>query len=455
MRDRGRQSRPDWDVEMTEASSYDEASRARYRRRSARFGGSGSGGFDNGIDTVFVIMLALFALVALRLVWLQVISARNLSEAAEYSRTDQMTLRARRGTIYDRNGNVLAISVDCKTIYCNPTEVEDPGTVASLLTERLGGERKEYLDKLRADTTFIYIDRAVDEDKAEALMADLEEANIQGIYFVDDSKRSYPYGNVGGQVLGIVGVDGDGLSGLELYYDDILRGTDGVMIMEKGIGGTPIAGATATVVEAKNGTDIVISLDVDVQMVAEEKITAAVKDFQADSGTVMVTDPKTGEILAACSTPLLPVSDYSQMEEGSETLKPVSYSYEPGSIFKILTSAIGIENKLVTPWTTYVVPARVEVGDDLVGDDDGRDYTMSMTLTEMLRRSSNTGLAMVAQDSIGPEVFSAGVDAFGIGHATGIDFPGEEVGIVRTLEEYDGSTTGSMAFGQGLAIPMV
>lgn len=455
MRDRSRQRRSDWDVETDEASSYDEASRARYRRRSSVYGGSGSGGFDNGIDVVFVVMLALFALVALRLVWLQVISARDLSQAAEYSRTDEMTLRARRGTIYDRNGNVLAISVDCKTIYCNPTEVEDPGTVADLLVKHLGGERKEYLDKLRSDTTFIYIERAVDEDKAEALMAALEEAEVSGIYFVDDSKRSYPYGNVGGQVLGIVGIDGDGLSGLEYYYDDILRGTDGVMVMEKGIGGTPIAGATATVVEAKNGTDIVTSLDVDVQMVAEEKIALAVKDFQAESGTVMVTDPKTGEILAACSTPLLPITDFSQMAEGSETLKPVSSSYEPGSIFKILTSAIGIENGVVTPWTTYVVPAAVEVGDDLVYDDDGRDYTMSMSLTEMMRRSSNTGLAMVAQESIGPEIFSAGVDAFGIGHATGIDFPGEAAGLVRTLEEYDGSTTGSMAFGQGLAIPMV
>lgn len=455
MRDRGRQNLSDWEVETTEASSYDEASRARYRRRSSRYGGSGSGGFDRGIDIVFVTMLALFALVAARLVWLQVFSARNLSEAAEYSRTDEITLRARRGTIYDRNGNVLAISVECKTIYCNPTEVEDPGTAATILANHLGGERKEYLDKLRADTTFIYIERTVDEDKAEAIRTELEEAGINGIYFVDDSKRSYPYGNVGGQVLGIVGVDGDGLSGIEYYYDDILRGTDGVMVMEKGIGGTPIAGATATVVEAKDGTDIVLSIDVDVQMVAEEKITAAVKDFQADSGTVMVMDPKNGEILAACSTPLLPVSDYSQMEEGSETLKPISYAYEPGSIFKILTSAIGIENELVSPWSTYVVPPRVEVGDDLVGDDDGRDYTMSMTLEEMLRRSSNTGLAMVAQESIGPDVFAAGVDAFGIGHATGIDFPGEEVGIVRSREEYDGATTGSMAFGQGLAIPMV
>lgn len=455
MRGQGRQRHSDWDVEMGEASSYDEASRARYRRRSQRHGGSGSGGFDNGIDVIFKWMLVAFAAVSLRLVWLQVITARNLSDAAQYSRTVEIDLRARRGTIYDRNGNVLAISVDCKTIFCNPTEIDRPEQVADLLVEHLGGERKEYLSIIRSKETFAYIERAVDMNKATALEQALSDAELRGVYFVDDSKRDYPYGDVGGQVLGIVGIDGDGLSGLEYYYDDILRGTDGTMVMEMGIGGTPIAGATASVVEAKDGTDIFISLDVDVQMVAEEKITTAVKDFQAESGTVLVMDPKTGELLAACSTPLLPVSDFSLMEEGSETLKPVSYSYEPGSIFKILTSAIGIEGGVVTPWTTYVVPDLVEVGDDLVADDDGRDYTMSMSLTEMMRRSSNTGLAMVAQDTIGEELFAEGVDRFGIGHATGIDFPGEEAGLVRPLAEYDGATLGSMAFGQGLAVPMI
>lgn len=455
MRESREQRRSDWNVAQGEASSYDEASRARSQRRAQRFGGSGVGGFDDGLDVVFFFVLMALLAVALRLVWLQVIKAPEYSEAARYNRMDELTIHARRGTIYDRNGNVLAISVDAKTVYCNPTEITDPSAVTTLLVQHLGGERGDYLPLLIEDETFVYLKRAADVNKAEALKTALEEAKLPGVYFLDDTKRDYPYGNVAGQVLGIVGVDGDGLSGLEYYYDDILRGEDGVMMMETGIGGTPIAGATSIVRDAKNGTDIVTSLDIDVQMVSEEKITEAVERFQAESGSVMVTDPKTGEILAACSTPLLPVSDFSQMEEGSESLKPVNASYEPGSIFKILTSAIGIENELVTPWTTYVVPAWVEVGDDWVGDDDGRDYTMTMSLTEMMRRSSNAGLATVAQESIGAQLFSEGVAAFGIGQETGIDYPGEGPGIVRTLEEYDGSTTGSMAFGQGLAIPAV
>ena len=455
MRESREQRRSDWNVAQGEASSYDEASRARSQRRAQRFGGSGVGGFDDGLDVVFFFVLMALLAVALRLVWLQVIKAPEYSEAARYNRMDELTIHARRGTIYDRNGNVLAISVDAKTVYCNPTEITDPSAVTTLLVQHLGGERGDYLPLLIEDETFVYLKRAADVNKAEALKTALEEAKLPGVYFLDDTKRDYPYGNVAGQVLGIVGVDGDGLSGLEYYYDDILRGEDGVMMMETGIGGTPIAGATSIVRDAKNGTDIVTSLDIDVQMVSEEKITEAVERFQAESGSVMVTDPKTGEILAACSTPLLPVSDFSQMEEGSESLKPVNASYAPGSIFKILTSAIGIENELVTPWTTYVVPAWVEVGDDWVGDDDGRDYTMTMSLTEMMRRSSNAGLATVAQESIGAQLFSEGVAAFGIGKETGIDYPGEGPGIVRTLEEYDGSTTGSMAFGQGLAIPAV
>ncbi len=455
MRESREQRRSDWNVAQGEASSYDEASRARSQRRAQRFGGSGVGGFDDGLDVAFFFVLMALLAVALRLVWLQVIKAPEYSEAARYNRMDELTIHARRGTIYDRNGNVLAISVDAKTVYCNPTEITDPSAVTTLLVQHLGGERGDYLPLLIEDETFVYLKRAADVNKAEALKTALEEAKLPGVYFLDDTKRDYPYGNVAGQVLGIVGVDGDGLSGLEYYYDDILRGEDGVMMMETGIGGTPIAGATSIVRDAKNGTDIVTSLDIDVQMVSEEKITEAVERFQAESGSVMVTDPKTGEILAACSTPLLPVSDFSQMEEGSESLKPVNASYEPGSIFKILTSAIGIENELVTPWTTYVVPAWVEVGDDWVGDDDGRDYTMTMSLTEMMRRSSNAGLATVAQESIGAQLFSEGVAAFGIGKETGIDYPGEGPGIVRTLEEYDGSTTGSMAFGQGLAIPAV
>lgn len=436
-------------------ASYDEASRARYRVRASRPGGSGGGGSDHGFTVTRRVLLALFGVIAARLGWLQVVEADELSSRAESQRTNSIALHAKRGTIYDRNGNVLALSEDCETIYANPTEVEDASAVAAALAEALGGEESDYEDLIaqNSESTFVYVQRQVDQEVADELSKALDEQGLTGIYFLSDTKRVYPYGNVGAQILGHVNVDGEGSSGLEYYYDDILTGTDGQMLVETGLYGTPIAGGASQVTEAVDGTDIVISLDIDLQEACESIIEEAVEHYSSDSGSVMVTDPKTGEVLAACSTPL---PDFSNLEDlESLNLKLVSSSYEPGSIFKVVTTAIGLEDGLFTPDSTYTVPAAVQVGESLVTDDDGRDYTMDMSVAEMLRRSSNAGLALLAQDVIGADAFSEGLERFGIGHATGIDFPGEVDGIVRDREDYDGSSLGSMAFGQGLAFPLV
>ena len=404
---------------------------------------------------VFLVIGVVLAVVVGKLVWYQVICSSSLKEEAEASRTNVITIQAKRGTIYDRNGNVLAMSEDCKDIYCNPQEVNDPEGTAEIIAEQLGGDASDYVDSLTDDTTFSYVSRKVDVDDAEAIEASLEDAGCEGVYYLDDTKRVYPYGSTGGQVLGLVGTDGDGLSGLELYYDDILKGTDGQMVLETGADGTPIAGGNSEVTEAKDGTDIVISIDINIQKKAEEAITQGVEDYDADSGSVMVTDPQTGEILAACSTPLPDVTDTSSVTDEALNLKLVSSSYEPGSIFKVITAAIGIEDGLVTPDSTFTVPGEVLVGDSYVHDDDGRTETMNMTLREILRRSSNTGMALVAQEVIGEENFAKGLEDFKIGTRTGIDYPGEVEGIVKQLNEYDGASLGSMSFGQSLAIPLV
>ncbi len=436
-------------------SSYDEETRSRWQQRNDREGGGGPGGFDGGIRLVLFLFLGIFSFVILRLVWLQAIDPQHLAERGEENRTNAVVLTAKRGTIYDRNGNVLAISVECRDFFCNAQEVNDTTGAANILAQYLTPPRSEILRDLMSDQTFVYLQRQVDKATAEKIEAELEAKHIRGVYSIASSKRDYPYGSAAGQVLGVVGVDGQGLSGLELYYDDILTGVDGEMIMETGAGGTPIAGAASRITEPTDGTDIIISLDIDIQQIAEREIQVSVEDYKADSGSVVVMDPKTGEILACCSTPLLDPNAFPEVDDQSLSLKPVATSYEPGSIFKLLTSAIGLDSGKVTTSTVYTVPPELLVGDDYVADDDGRDYTMIMDLAEMLRRSSNTGLSMVAQESIGAETFSEGVDRFGIGHLTGIDYPGEATGIVRTLEEYDGSTLGSMAFGQGVAVPMM
>ena len=399
------------------------------------------------------LLCVIVAAVALRLFWLQVVDGPRLASEAESRRTNVVTLTARRGTIYDRNGKVLAMSVECQTIYANPKVVENASAVAQVLAQNLGGVASDYVGDLTADTTFRYIKRQVDQDVADKIEQELSDQGLAGIYYLKDSKRVYPYGSTGAQILGFVGSEGTGLSGLEYYYNDILTGTDGQMIMETGLGGTPIAGGTSEVTEAQNGTDIMLSIDIDLQEEAERIITEGVETYQSESGSVMVSDPKTGEIYAACSTPL---PDFSNLTDSSSLdLKLVSQSYEPGSVFKVITTSIGYDLGLYTPDTVYNVPARYTLGDNYVQDDDGRDYAEDMTVRYMLQHSSNPAMALLANEVIGPKRFAEGVERFCIGQKTGIDFPGETAGIVKSYDEYDGTTAGYMAFGQSVAIPMI
>ena len=407
---------------------------------------------------VLMLVTALFAVVVLRLFWLQVIDSSRLTQIAENNQVDSSVIMAKRGTIYDRNGNVLATSVDCSDICVNPSQVSDKSAVADLFAEKLGGKASDYLTTLSKDTTYAVVAKNVDQDVADDLKSSLTEEQSTVIWLDAKVKRVYPYGSVAGQIIGMVGDDGNGgtkgLTGLELQYNDVLSGTDGSKYVERGSNGQPIAGGTYVINEATDGQDIIISLDVNIQRVAEEQIVQAVEDASGKAGNVIVTEPKTGEILAACSTPLADLTDTSNLTNEALNLTSVSSSYEPGSTFKILTMAIGYETGTITKNTTFTVPASVKVGDDEVTDSDGRDYTMTMTPTEIMRRSSNTGAALVGM-AIGADQFSEGIAKFGIGQTTGIDYPGEVAGLVPTRDQYTGATTGAAAFGQGIAFPSV
>ena len=428
-----------------QTSSYDEE-----RRRRSR-GGAGEVAGGRRLPLVVIVLLAV---VAARLVWLQVIDAPRLSARADAMSTTNVAILAKRGTIYDRNGNVLATSVECRTLYCNPRAVGDKNAAAQVLADKLGGQASDYLPTLSQDTTFAYLKRQVDTDVATDVISTLASKDIEGVYTLADVKRVYPYGATAGQVLGFIGTDGHGLSGLELQYDDVLSGTDGEMLVERGRDGSPVAGGASEIHEATDGTDIIVSLDVNVQRVAEEQLAQAMDDTEAKSGNVIVTQPGTGEILAACSWPLFDPTDSSTLTNDALKLMSVSDSYEPGSTFKTLTMAIGYDTGTINKSSTFSVPAQVKVGDDTVTDVDGRDYMMDMTPTEIMRRSSNTGAALVGQ-AIGADKFAAGIAAFGIGQKTGIDFPGESAGIVPSRDEYTGATTGAAAFGQGIAFPSI
>ena len=202
---------------------------------------------------------------------------------------------------------------------------------------------------------------------------------------------------------------------------------------------------------AVDGVDIVTTLDVNMQRAAEDALAEAVEKTKAKNGSALVTDPTTGEILAACSYPTYDQTDLENAKTEDMNLRLVTDAYEPGSVFKTLVAGAGFDLGVVRSSTSFEVPASIKVGDDTVTDADKRDYAMTMDVREMMRRSSNVGFVLVGR-KIGADDFAAYVDKWGIGHSSGVDFPGESLGIVKERDQYNGAKLGSMSFGQALSV---
>jgi cell division protein FtsI (penicillin-binding protein 3) len=417
--------------------------------------------------TVFVGgMLGVVMLVIVgRLIQLQTVLTGTYATKAFNELTLRRTLYHRRGAIYDRNGVVLARSVDAVNIALHPYLVKDVNATANFIVSVLGGDAVTVAgrihDNVEADVPYIYLQKQADTELSARFKSELAALNVQrkkdgldelvGFEYEDTSKRMYPMGNIAGTVVGCVGDDGVGRTGLELQYDDDLSGTDGSLVEERGKNGTPVVGGYSERIDPVDGESVVISIDVEIQKVAQEAIAAAVEEWGATGAMAVVMVPKTGELLACCSTPYLDPSDLSTASSEQTVLKCVSDSYEPGSTVKPLTAAMAVDLGISGPDYVYDVPATIQVGDDVVGDVDDRDYDANFTLTNILERSSNVG-AVLCAEGVGARNFSEYLDRFQIGHKTGVDYPGEAVGLVSSYEQYTGAWA-SMAFGQGLAVP--
>ena len=339
---------------------------------------------DSNRASLVVVLFALLALAFLgRLVYLQVIVADEYSARAEETRTVSFETTPRRGTIYDRNGTVLATSVDATTIYANPAEVEDPAAEAAQLAALLGGEAADYEKKLSQEsTTFVYVKRQADVDVA----AQVKELGLAGVYFIADTRREYPCGQIGGQVIGFCNVDGEGITGLELQYDDILSGTPGTYSAERGQNGIPIPGGVHEETPAVDGQDIMISLDIELQEYVEGRLAQGAADLSATGGTVVVMDGGTGEIYAAATLPYLNPGDMSTAEAGADQLKAVTQAYEPGSVFKTVSTLTLLETGSMKPDDTLFCPAVIEADGYKVSDAHERDDA-TFTLREILEHA--------------------------------------------------------------------
>ncbi len=398
---------------------------------------------------LFLATLTLvFAGLVVRATWLQGVRAESLSSLGRTQHRENVTIPAGRGTIYDRKGVELALGERATTVYANPMQVAKPRAAAIAASRALGLDADRLYPTL-ADRSrgFVYVARQADPAQASAL----QRLKLPGLGFYAEERRSYPQRSVAAQVLGYVGIDGNGLAGLELQFDDELAGRPGKETLVKDPRGRVI-----DVQEEKAevpGRDLYLTLDHSIQSNAEEVLRATVRKWGAKSASAVVLDPRTGSILAMAVQPGYDANRYPSAPRDLQRNRAVTDTYEPGSTYKLVTVAAALSEGLVSPSTRFTLPYTIEVADRVIHDAEERD-TVNYSVAQILAHSSNIG-AITLAEMLGQTRLSRWISRFGFGHTTGVDFPGESPGIVLPPEKWSGSTIGNVPIGQGIAVTPV
>jgi cell division protein FtsI (penicillin-binding protein 3) len=397
------------------------------------------------IRLFLALLAAAFGVLILRAAWLQGVRADSLARLGETQHREQVALPASRGTIFDRMGVQLALGEQATTIFADPMQIRNPRAVASVAARALGLNAAKLYPEL-ADRTrgFVYVERQADPVRAAALA----RRRIPGLGFYPEERRAYPQGSVAAQLLGYVGIDDNGLAGMELQLDKELAGRPGHETLVK-----DAAGRAVDVIAnrpAIQGRDVTLTIDHTIQANAEEVLRATVRKWAAKDATAIVLDPRTGEVLAMAVEPGYNANRYPSAPPELQRNRTVTDTYEPGSTFKVVTVGAALSDQLVSPTTAFTLPYSIRVADRVIHDAEPRG-TVHYTVQQILARSSNVG-AITLAEMLGRDRLSAWISRFGFGHTTGIEFPGESPGIVLPADKWSGSTIGNVPIGQGIAV---
>ena len=394
---------------------------------------------------LIVLSLGLSAIV-LRLTQVQAVSASQYEKLGAGQRIRKISLAAERGAIFDRNGVDLALSVNQQTVWANPKVVTDPAGYAARLAPILGMDQKVLADRLgQRSHAFVYLARKVDDSTAEAVKA----LGLEGVDFVPESKRFYPSGMLAAPLLGSVGIDNDGLAGLEVQYDKKLAGKPGELVVEQDPQGRRIPQGYSRLEPAVRGNDLILSLDQSLQYELERALVDAVGAATARGGLAIVEDTRTGSILAMANV----TGDGAGAARPSaphEHNRAVTDVYEPGSTNKVITMAGALEDGLVTPDTKLTVPDKLPMA-NAVFEDHEPHPPIPWSVTDILVNSSNVGTIMVGQ-KLGKNRLDHYLRAFGFGSKTGVAFPGEPAGLLLDPDHWYVTSMGTVPIGNGLAV---
>jgi cell division protein FtsI (penicillin-binding protein 3) len=400
---------------------------------------------ERRIGLLFLAFCALLVLAGLRALQLGGLKSGSLREKADTQQVSQVPVPARRGTITDRKDVELAVSEPADDIAVTPYLIKDPAGAARRLAPLLHQPLDAVLRKVaQRHTGFVYLVRQLPASQAQRI----GKLDMPGIQLIPSSRRIYPQRWMAAQLLGAVGTDGNGLSGLEYARDKTLRGKDGERRLVKDALGQPIS--LADVRAAKPGHNVTLTLDAAIQDKVEAVLQQVGQKFSPRGATALVMDPRNGAIMALANWPRVDADNLTGAPAYARQNRAIGSTYEPGSTFKAFTVAGALMDHKVTPSTPFNVPPQLQVADRTIHDAEDHGYE-TLTTAQILAQSSNIGADLIAA-KVGRTQLDHWIRTFGFGKPTGIDLAGEESGIVPQLKQYSGSTMGNLPIGQGLAV---
>lgn len=408
---------------------------------------------------MLVVVLMIFGAIAARTAQLQVVSSDEYVQAGLRQRLTPVALPADRGSIFDRNGDELAMSVPSSTVWADPLQVLHPGEAAAVLAPVLGLDAGVLEAQMRTKGRFVYLKRQLSPEMGTQIdklfkTTTLDEKGqakgdhvLKGVFVRDEPTRVRPAGELAKGVLGAVDPDGKGYAGLESQYNSPLIGKPGELLIERDLNGNTIAVGEQRLTPAIRGGDLMLTIDRSMQYEVERALGAAVDSSGAKGGMAIVMNPRTGEVLAMANMTKGPDGGPAVPARSNSAL--VS-SFEPGSVTKIVTMAAALEEGTLGPSDVMTVPDTLPVSVHTFSDHDPHE-PMSWTMSDILSQSSNVGTILVAQ-KLGPRRVDDYMRRFGLSSFTGLNFPGETRGTMLDLSEWTGPSIGSIPIGQGVAV---
>jgi cell division protein FtsI/penicillin-binding protein 2 len=403
------------------------------------------------LTIAFVCLIGFFLILAGRLAQLQLVEADQWRALATRFQEGTVTIPSPRGRIYDRNGVLLAEDVRAISVAVDNYHMTRPELLEQLLTSHLQIPREVVREKLYRPSYFTWIARAIPPDKAESLEQAARSAGARGLILIEDRKRQYPHGDLASNVLGFAGIDGKGLEGIELLFDEELQGRDSVWSFVRMANGTQIE--RRQIQAGQPGRDLTLTIDSRIQHIAEQAITKGVRRYKAKAGLALVLDPWTGEVLAMAQDKRYDLNDFQRSRPEQRQNLSVIWAFEPGSSFKTFTMLAALEHNVIALDERISGSATYRIASHTFRNADGKEYGL-VTPKDVIKNSINTAMIRIAQ-RLGEERLYQALKRYGFGQKTGIELPGEVSGYLPPVQAWSALEIGAIAIGQSVSVTAI